>query len=45
MFIAQSSSATSQANGKKEQHKKKLSHLKNIERKYIDQILNEAIEE
>ena len=45
MFIAQNSSATSQANGKKEQHKKKLSHLKNIERKYIDQILNEAIEE
>lgn len=41
----QSSGVGPQANEKKEQHKKKLYHLKNIERKYIDQILNEAVEE
>ena len=29
----------------KDDHKKKLSHLKNIDRKFIDMILNEAVEE
>jgi len=29
----------------KDEHKKKLSHLKNIDRKFIDMILNEAVED
>lgn len=42
---ASSSKNPAATSGNKEEHKKKLSHLKNIERKYIDLILNEAVED